>query len=143
MRTPTWCRRRANDVGPACTSVIASLLELSALATPEDFDFAASPKLPAAPIRTSPLRSGSTVESQSCSTAQSGSARPTSPKHLGHLAIRQGAEVRFYKTRSRRPTEIIAPAVIILGDFAMRELTRSKPTTSTNSSANAPRLAGR
>jgi hypothetical protein len=31
MRTPTWCRRRAGEVGPACTAVIASLLEVGAL----------------------------------------------------------------------------------------------------------------
>jgi transposase len=31
MRTPTWCRRRAGEVGPACTTVIGSLLELGAL----------------------------------------------------------------------------------------------------------------
>ena len=31
MRTPTWCRRRADEIGPACTTVIGSLLELGAL----------------------------------------------------------------------------------------------------------------
>jgi hypothetical protein len=31
MRTPTWCRRRASEVGAACTTVIGSLLELGAL----------------------------------------------------------------------------------------------------------------
>ena len=31
MRTPTWCRRRAGEVGPACTQVIAGLLEVGAL----------------------------------------------------------------------------------------------------------------
>jgi transposase len=31
MRTPTWCRRRAGEVGPSCTAVIGSLLELGAL----------------------------------------------------------------------------------------------------------------
>jgi hypothetical protein len=31
MRTPTWCRTRAGQVGPACTQVIAGLLEVNAL----------------------------------------------------------------------------------------------------------------
>jgi hypothetical protein len=31
MRTPTWCRTRAAEVGPACTQVIAGLLEVNAL----------------------------------------------------------------------------------------------------------------
>ena len=31
MRTPTWCRQRAGEVGDACTAVIAGLLEVNAL----------------------------------------------------------------------------------------------------------------
>ncbi|MFI6056516.1 IS21 family transposase [Streptomyces violascens] len=31
MRTPTWCRTQAAHVGPACTEVIAGLLEVNAL----------------------------------------------------------------------------------------------------------------
>ena len=31
MRTPTWCRQVAVQVGPACTQVIATLLEVNAL----------------------------------------------------------------------------------------------------------------
>jgi transposase len=31
MRTPTWCRRRAAEIGPACTTLIAGLLALGAL----------------------------------------------------------------------------------------------------------------
>jgi transposase len=31
MRTPTWCRTRAAEIGPACTQVIAGLLEVNAL----------------------------------------------------------------------------------------------------------------
>jgi transposase len=31
MRTPTWCRRRAAQIGPACTTVVAALLEVGAL----------------------------------------------------------------------------------------------------------------
>ena len=31
MRTPTWCREVAEQVGPACTEVVATLLEINAL----------------------------------------------------------------------------------------------------------------
>ncbi len=31
MRTPTWCRTRAMEIGPACVEVIAGLLEVNAL----------------------------------------------------------------------------------------------------------------
>jgi len=31
MRTPAWCRRRAAEIGPACTAVITALLEVGAL----------------------------------------------------------------------------------------------------------------
>jgi hypothetical protein len=31
MRTPTWCRHAAEEVGPACCEVIATLLEVNAL----------------------------------------------------------------------------------------------------------------
>jgi hypothetical protein len=31
MRTPTWCRTKAAEVGPACVEVIAGLLEVNAL----------------------------------------------------------------------------------------------------------------
>jgi transposase len=31
MRNPTWCRRRAEQIGPACTAVVTSLLEIAAL----------------------------------------------------------------------------------------------------------------
>jgi len=31
MRTPTWCRTRAAEIGPACVQVIAGLLEVNAL----------------------------------------------------------------------------------------------------------------
>ena len=31
MRTPSWCRRRAAEIGPACTALIGGLLEDNAL----------------------------------------------------------------------------------------------------------------
>ena len=60
---------------------------------------------------------------------------------LGHLAIRQGAEVRFAKTSrvlatlagghadrtwDKRLRELVRPAVLILDDFGMRELTATQ-----------------
>ena len=66
------------------------------------------------------------------------SAKPTSRKPSAHLAIRAGAEARFIKTSralaelagghadgtwTRRLRELARPAVLVLDDFAMRELT--------------------
>src|ERR1035441_5671778 len=31
MRTPSWCRRQAAEIGPACAALIAGLLEENAL----------------------------------------------------------------------------------------------------------------
>jgi transposase len=31
MRTPTWCRTRAGEIGPACVELVAALLEVNAL----------------------------------------------------------------------------------------------------------------
>jgi hypothetical protein len=31
MRTPSWCRHRATELGPSVTKVIAGLLEINAL----------------------------------------------------------------------------------------------------------------
>ena len=60
---------------------------------------------------------------------------------LGHLAIQQDAEVPFIKTSRLRATlagdhadrtwdqrlrEFVRPAVLILDDFAMRELTAAQ-----------------
>jgi len=106
--------------------------------TMEEFDFAASPKLPAAQIRDlaalrwlhngesillhGPVRVGKSHVAQA----------------LGHLAVRHGAEVRFYKTSRalahlagghadrtwpQRLAELTRPALVILDDFAMREYT--------------------
>ncbi|MFD5013809.1 ATP-binding protein [Streptomyces chartreusis] len=60
------------------------------------------------------------------------------PVALGHLAIRQGANVRFAKpsrilaelagghadrTWNRRMREIVRPDLLLFGDFAMRQMT--------------------
>ena len=109
-----------------------------AQATLEGFDFTASPKLPTAQIRDLAalrwLHSGESILLH----GPVGVGKTHVAQALGHLAIRQGAEVRFYKTSRvlahlagghadrtwpRRLAELVTPAVLILDDFAMRELT--------------------
>ncbi|MFD6568119.1 ATP-binding protein [Micromonospora profundi] len=106
--------------------------------TLEGFDFAASPKLPAAQIRDLAalrwLQTGEPVLLH----GPVGVGKTHLAQALGHLAIRQGAEVRFYKTSralahlagghadrtwTKRLGELARPAVLTLDDFAMRELT--------------------
>ncbi len=106
--------------------------------TLEGFDFAASPKLPAAAIRDLAalrwLHAGESIVLY----GPVGVGKTHIAQALGHLAIRQGAEVRFYKTSRaiahlagghadrtwpRRLAELTRPHVLILDDFAMRELT--------------------
>jgi len=106
--------------------------------TIEGFNFAASPKLPAAQIRDLTalrwLHSGESVLLH----GPVGVGKTHIAQALGHLAIRHGAEVRFHKTsrvlahlagghadRSwpQRLAELVRPHVLILDDFAMREYT--------------------
>jgi DNA replication protein DnaC len=107
-------------------------------ATLEGFDFAASPKLPAAQIRDLAalrwLHGGESILLH----GPVGVGKTHVAQALGHLAVRQGAEVRFFKTSRllahlagghadrtwpRRLAELVSPAVLILDDFAIRELT--------------------
>ena len=126
-------------------------------ATLEGFDFTASPKLPAAQIRDLAalrwLHAGESVILYGpVSVGKSHVAQA-----LGHLAIRHGADVRFLKTGRalahlagglanhtwhKRLGEFARPAVLIVDDFAMRELTPARPKTSTNSSPNGPAVPG-
>ena len=106
--------------------------------TLEEFDFAASPKLPAAQIRDLAalrwLQAGESVVLH----GPVGVGKSHVAQALGHLAVRRGAEVRFTKTsrvladlagghadRSwpKRLAELVRPPVLILDDFAMREHT--------------------
>jgi DNA replication protein DnaC len=110
-------------------------------ATLEGFDFHASPKLPAAQIRDLAalrwLHAGESV----ILYGPVGVGKSHIAQALGHLAIRAGADVRFTKTSrtladlagghadrtwDRRLREYIRPAVLILDDFAMRELTAAQ-----------------
>jgi DNA replication protein DnaC len=107
-------------------------------ATLEEFDFAASPKLPAAQIRDLAalrwLHAGESV----ILFGPVGVGKTHVAQGLGHLAIRRGADVRFTKTSkaladlagghadhtwARRLREYARPPLLILDDFAMRELT--------------------
>jgi DNA replication protein DnaC len=106
--------------------------------TLEEFDFHASPKLPAAQIRDLAalrwLHAGESV----ILYGPVGVGKSHVAQALGHLAIRHGADVRFAKTSrvlaelagghadgtwSRRLRELAKPAVLILDDFGIRELT--------------------
>jgi DNA replication protein DnaC len=106
--------------------------------TLEGFDFAASPKLPAAQIRDlAALRWLSAGESVIL-YGPVGVGKSHLAQALGHLAIRHGAEIRFTKTSrllgtlagghadrsfDKRLAELVRPPVLILDDFAMREHT--------------------
>jgi DNA replication protein DnaC len=105
--------------------------------TMEGFDFHAAPKLSAAAIRDLAalrwLHSGESVILH----GPVGVGKTHIAQALGHQAIRIGAEVRFYKTSRalahlagghadrtwpRRLAELARPDLLILDDFAMREL---------------------
>ena len=107
-------------------------------ATLEGFDFQASPKLPAAQIRDLAalrwLHAGESV----ILYGPVGVGKTHIAQALGHLAVRSGAETRFLKTSrvlahlaggradltwDKRLRELTRPAVLILDDFGMRELT--------------------
>jgi DNA replication protein DnaC len=106
--------------------------------TLEGFDFAASPKLPSAQIRDLAalrwLNAGESV----ILYGPVGVGKTHIAQALAHLAIRAGADARFIKTSralaelagghadgtwTRRLRELARPAVLVLDDFAMRELT--------------------
>jgi DNA replication protein DnaC len=110
-------------------------------ATLEGFDFTASPKLPAAQIRDLAalrwLHAGESV----ILYGPVGVGKSHIAQALGHLAVRHGADARFLKTSRalahlagghadhtwhKRLAELTRPAVLILDDFAMRELTAAQ-----------------
>ncbi|MFE8950673.1 IS21-like element helper ATPase IstB [Streptomyces sp. NPDC007856] len=109
--------------------------------TLEEFDFTASSKLPAAQIRDLGalrwLHAGESV----ILFGPVGVGKTHIAQALGHLAVRQGANVRFAKTSrilaelagghanrtwDRRIRELIRPDVLILDDFAMRQLSAAQ-----------------
>lgn len=105
--------------------------------TLEEFDFAASPKLPAAQIRDLAalrwLQAGESVILH----GPVGVGKTHVAQALGHLAVRRSADVRFTKTSRaladlagghadrtwpKRLAELVRPDLLILDDFAMRQL---------------------
>lgn len=110
-------------------------------ATFEGFDFTVNPKLPAAQLRDLAalrwLQAGESV----ILFGPVGVGKTHIAQALGHLAVRAGAETRFIKTSraladlaggradhtwDKRLRELGKPAVLILDDFAMRELTTTQ-----------------
>jgi DNA replication protein DnaC len=110
-------------------------------ATLEGSDFTASPKLPAAQIRDLAalrwLQSGESV----ILYGPVGIGKSHIAQALAHLAIRSGADARFMKTSralahlagghadrtwDKRLRELTRPAVLVLDDFAMRELSAAQ-----------------
>jgi DNA replication protein DnaC len=107
-------------------------------ATLEGFDFNASPKLPAAQIRDLAALRWLAGSESVILYGPVGAGKSHIAQALAHLAIRSGADARFMKTSrvlahlaggradrtwDRRLAELTRPAVLILDDFAMRELT--------------------
>ncbi len=109
--------------------------------TLEEFGLTASSKLPAAQIRDLGalrwLHAGESV----ILFGPVGVGKTHIAQALGHLAVRQGAHVRFAKTsriladlagghadrtREKRIRELIRPDVLILDDFAMRQLSAAQ-----------------
>lgn len=109
--------------------------------TLEGFDFTANPKLPAAAIRDlAALRWMATGESVIL-YGPVGVGKTHIAHALGHHAVRAGADVRFTKTSralaelagghadgtwTRRLRELARPQLLILDDFAMRELSAAQ-----------------
>jgi DNA replication protein DnaC len=107
-------------------------------ATLEGFEFTANPKLPAAQIRDLAALRWLAAGESVILFGPVGVGKTHIAQALGHLAIRAGAEVRFTKTSRvlatlagghadrtwpKRLAELTRPAVLILDDFGMRELT--------------------
>jgi DNA replication protein DnaC len=110
-------------------------------ATLEGFNFAANPKLPAAQIRDLAALRWLAAGESVVLYGPVGVGKSHVAQALGHLAIRQGADVRFLKTSrilatlaggradrtwDKRLHELVKPAVLILDDFGIRELTASQ-----------------
>jgi len=107
-------------------------------ATLEGFDFTASPKLPAAQIRDLAALRWLAAGESVILYGPVGVGKSHIAQALAHLAIRAGAEARYLKTSrvlahlaggradrtwDKRLAELTRPAVLVLDDFGMRELT--------------------
>lgn len=109
--------------------------------TLEEFDFAASPKLPAAQIRDLAALRWLHARESVILFGPVGVGKTHVAQALGHLAIRLGVNVRFAKTSrvlaelagghadrtwDKRMRELIRPDARILDDFAMRQLSAAQ-----------------
>ncbi len=107
-------------------------------ATIESFDFTANPKLPAAALRDLAALRWLDAGQSVILYGPVGVGKTHIAQALGHNVIRRGGQVRFLKTSrvladlagghadrtwERRLREYTRPAVLILDDFAIRELT--------------------
>ena len=110
-------------------------------ATLEGFDFAAAPKLPAAQIRDLAALRWLAAGESVILYGPVGVGKSHIAQALAHLAIRSGADARFLKasralahlagghadhTWGKRLSELARPSLLILDDFAMRELTAAQ-----------------
>ena len=110
-------------------------------ATLEGFDFSASPKLPAAQIRDLAALRWLAAGESVILYGPVGVGKSHVAQALAHLAVRSGADARFLKTSralahlagghadrtwEKRLAELTRPAVLVLDDFAMRELTAAQ-----------------
>lgn len=109
--------------------------------TLEEFDFTASSKLPAAQIRDLGAPRSLHVGESVILFGPIGVGKTHIAQALGHLAVRQGAHVCFAKasriladltgghadrTWEKRIRELVRPDVLILDDFAMRQLSTAQ-----------------
>jgi DNA replication protein DnaC len=110
-------------------------------ATLEGFDFTANPKLPTAAIRDLAALRWLTNGESVILYGPVGVGKTHIAQALGHQAIRAGADVRFTTlsraladlagghadgTWTRRLAELARPTLLVLDDFAMRELTNTQ-----------------
>ncbi|MEV8022919.1 ATP-binding protein [Streptomyces sp. NPDC086554] len=117
------------------------LLEFEQQVTLDEFDFTASSKLPAAQIRDLGARRWLHAGESVILFGPVGVGKTHVAQALGHLAVRQGAHVRFAKTSriladlagghadrswEKRIRELIRPDVLILDDFAMRQMSAAQ-----------------
>ena len=121
------------------TSALTRRLRLARFeeqATIETFDFTANPKVPAPALRDLAALRWLDAGQSVILYGPTGVGKTHIAQALGHNVIRRGGQVRFVKTSplmavladladrtwERRLREYTRPAVLILDDFAMREL---------------------
>ena len=118
----------------------------------EDFDFTVSPKLPAAMLRDLAALRWLDAGESVILYGPVGVGKTHVAQALGHQVARRGGDIRFVKcsrmladmagghadrTIGQRMREYTRPLVLIVDDFAMREHTPHKVTTSTTWSPTA------